>query len=66
MAVPKMKVSKARRNTRCSNNSKITPPTLVECPSCHELKQPHVACPKCGFYKGKKVIETEKKKNEEK
>ena len=66
MAVPKMKVSKARRNTRCSNNSKITPPTLVECPSCHELKQPNVACPKSGFYKRKKVIKTEKKKNEEK
>ena len=61
MAVPKCKVSKARRNTRNSANFKASTPTLVECPECHTLKQPHKVCPSCGYYNGKKVVETEKK-----
>ena len=61
MAVPKCKVSKARRNSRNSANFKATTATLVECPECHEKKLPHVVCAKCGYYNGKKVIETEKK-----
>jgi large subunit ribosomal protein L32 len=64
MAVPKNKVSKARKNSRKSENSKVKAPTLVECPSCHELKQPHKVCLKCGVYKGKKIIETKKKEKE--
>ena len=62
MAVPKGKVSKARRNTRNSANFKATAPTLVECPECHELKMPHKACPKCGAYKGETVIKKDEKK----
>ncbi len=62
MAVPKGKVSKARRNSRNSANFKASAPTLVECPQCHELKAPHKACPKCGTYKNETVINTEKKK----
>ena len=61
MAVPKGKVSKARRNTRNSANFKATAPTLVECPKCHEMKKPHTVCKKCGTYKGENVIEKEKK-----
>ena len=59
MAVPKGKVSKARRNSRNSANFKATAPTLVECPQCHELKAPHKAC---GTYKNETVINVEKKK----
>lgn len=62
MAVPKGKVSKARRNSRNSANFKATAPTLVECPKCHELKAPHKVCPKCGSYKNETVVDTEKKK----
>lgn len=65
MAVPKGKVSKARRNSRNSANFKVAAPTLVECPECHELKQPHKACAKCGTYKGNKVIDTEKKEKKD-
>ena len=61
MAVPKGKVSKARRNSRNSANFKATAPTLVECPECHELKMPHKACPKCGTYKGETVIKKDDK-----
>lgn len=65
MAVPKGKVSKARKHKRNSANFKAQATTLVECPNCKELKQPHRACPKCGFYDGKKVVETEKKPKKE-
>ena len=36
MAVPKRKVSKARRDKRRSSVWKLTAPALVECPQCHE------------------------------
>lgn len=61
MAVPKCKVSKARRNSRNSANFKSTVATLVECKECHELKQPHKVCAHCGAYDGRKVVDTEKK-----
>ena len=61
MAVPKRKVSKARRNKRNSANFKAGVATLVECPECHAQKQPHKVCPKCGYYNGKQVVETETK-----
>ncbi len=61
MAVPKGKVSKARRNSRNSANFKAQAPTLVECPKCHEMKRPHRVCEKCGSYKGETVVEKEKK-----
>jgi large subunit ribosomal protein L32 len=49
MAVPKRKVSKARRDKRRSSVWKLGAPTLVECPQCHALKAPHKACPECGY-----------------
>ena len=48
MAVPKRKVSSARRDKRRSNVWKLDAPALVECPNCHELKQPHKVCAACG------------------
>lgn len=56
MAVPKRKMSKARRDKRRAN-WKLTVPGMVACPQCHELKMPHRVCPACGSYKGKAVLE---------
>ncbi len=58
MAVPKNKVSKARRDKRRAN-WKLTAPNLVECPQCRALKLPHRVCPSCGQYKGKEIIRVE-------
>ena len=37
MAVPKRKVSKARRDTRRSNNTRLEAPAMVKCPKCGEF-----------------------------
>lgn len=58
MAVPKRKTSKSRRDKRRTHD-KATPPELVECPQCHELKRPHHVCPNCGHYRGSEVFGSE-------
>ena len=55
MAVPKEKVSKARRNSRKAN-WKISTPSIMECPHCHEVKEPHKVCKHCGYYDGEEVV----------
>ena len=55
MAVPKRKMSKARRDRRRAN-WKLSVPGMVECPQCQEMKMPHRVCPECGYYNGKQVI----------
>ncbi|MBR3863500.1 MAG: 50S ribosomal protein L32 [Clostridia bacterium] len=64
MAVPKRKISKQRGNKRFASNYKATMPTLVECPQCHESKQPHKVCPHCGYYKDSVVIEHSEENND--
>ncbi|MFH0810232.1 MAG: 50S ribosomal protein L32 [Pseudomonadota bacterium] len=58
MALPKRKISKARRDKRRSH-LRLVLPGLSTCPQCNEMKLPHRACPNCGVYKGRKAIETE-------
>ncbi|MBQ4109769.1 MAG: 50S ribosomal protein L32 [Clostridia bacterium] len=58
MAVPKRKVSKARRDKRRAN-WKLTIPGMVKCPQCQEYKLPHRACKNCGTYKGVQVIKVD-------
>lgn len=59
MAVPKSKVSKARRDKRRSNVWKLEAPALSKCTQCGELKAPHKVCANCGYYKGVQVIKKE-------
>ncbi|MBQ7498901.1 MAG: 50S ribosomal protein L32 [Selenomonas sp.] len=56
MAVPKRKMSKARRDSRRAN-WKLEAPGFVSCPQCHEPKLPHHVCTECGYYDGKEVIQ---------
>jgi len=56
MAVPKGKISKARRDKRRSAHWKLALPNLVKCPKCGEFKLSHRVCKACGTYDGRQVL----------
>ncbi len=56
MAVPKRKVSRARRGKRRAHDA-LKAPSLSSCPQCTEPKMPHRVCPQCGTYRGKLFTE---------
>ena len=58
MGVPKRKTSKARRDKRRANHG-VETPALAKCPQCNEMRLSHRACPNCGYYKGRLVLELE-------
>ncbi len=60
MPNPKRRHSKRRTSNRRAHDF-LRPLSLAECPHCHERKLPHRACPKCGYYNGREVIDTEAK-----
>ena len=62
MAVPKRKTSKQRKHTRAAN-WKISAPSLVECPQCHEKNLNHRVCKNCGYYDGREIVVVSDKKN---
>jgi large subunit ribosomal protein L32 len=62
MPNPKRRHSQARTSKRRSHDH-LTAQSLSDCPNCHEKKLPHRACPKCGFYKGREVIEQKEAAN---
>ena len=62
MAVPKRKVSKARRDKRRSNNWKLVLPGMVKCPKCGEFVKSHRVCKACVYYAGKEVLAVEESK----
>ena len=56
MAVPKRKMS--RSNTRSRRAQwKAAVPNLVSCDRCREPKLAHTACPNCGTYNKRQVVE---------
>ncbi|MFP3915922.1 MAG: 50S ribosomal protein L32 [Actinomycetota bacterium] len=56
MAVPKKKMS--RRRTRQRKAAwKVSRPSMSTCAQCRAPKLPHRACPNCGQYKGREVLE---------
>ncbi len=55
MAVPKQKTSRSRRNHRRSHHKMEIKP-LTKCNNCGNLHICHHACDKCGFYKGRKIL----------
>ena len=59
MAVPKGKVSKARRDKRRSSHWKLEVPGMVACPKCGEMILSHRVCKNCGTYNGKEVIKVD-------
>jgi large subunit ribosomal protein L32 len=65
MALPKRRHSPTRQAKRRSQDG-LSAPAVRECPNCHAPAQPHNACPKCGFYKGRQVDHTVKQEKSEK
>lgn len=61
MGVPKRKVAHARQGDRRAHLA-LSTPVLEQCPHCHEPKRTHHACPNCGFYAGRPVIEMKQEK----
>jgi large subunit ribosomal protein L32 len=58
MAVPKHKTSKSKRDKR-RTHKKIDGLNLATCSECGEAIEPHHACPSCGSYKGRTVLDTD-------
>ena len=58
MANPKRKHSHSRQGKRRAHDF-LTAPLVEDCPQCHEKKLSHRACQKCGYYKGRRVLEVE-------
>lgn len=56
MAVPFRRTSKTRKRKR-RTHYKVTLPGITKCPECGEVIKTHRACPACGYYKGRAVIE---------
>ena len=55
MALPKGKISKARKHSRRAN-WKLNLPGIGECPQCHQMKLSHRVCKHCGYYNGVQVV----------
>ena len=57
-AVPFRRTSKTKKRMRRTHLKKEVG-ALTLCPNCGATIRPHRACSKCGFYKGKNVLEKE-------
>jgi len=62
MSVQKQRHTKARRD-RARKMLALKSKNLVKCSKCGVAVRAHSVCPKCGFYKGKEVVDTMKKIN---
>ena len=60
MSTQKQKHTKARRD-RARVFLAIKKKTLVKCSHCGSSIKSHIACPKCGYFKGKEIVNTTKK-----
>lgn len=58
MAVPKKRRPKPRTKTAHSINFRASAKNTGICKNCSAPVLPHMICPVCGFYKGRKVKTT--------
>lgn len=63
MGVPKSKTSRMRARIRRAQ-WKVDSPNLQICPQCGAYKESHRVCKECGYYRGVKVIESNREKRE--
>lgn len=55
MAVPKRKLSRARRGNRRAQQS-LARTQLVRCTHCGSMIRPHTICKACGHYRGRQIM----------
>ena len=60
MAEPKKRMTSTRSGNRTRHQYLRRGASRV-CQHCHQLTVPHQVCRNCGYYKGKPVVEVEKK-----
>lgn len=60
MPHPKKRKTKAGTNQRRSHHA-LSALNLTTCRKCGKTILPHKTCPGCGYYKGKEVIDVNKK-----
>ncbi|MFM7203238.1 MAG: 50S ribosomal protein L32 [Myxococcota bacterium] len=56
MAVPKQKTSKSRRDMRRSHLALRVNNAIESCTNCGEPKLRHRVCMKCGYFRGRNVL----------
>lgn len=55
MAVPRNRISNARKNSKRSHHAK-TPKTVTACGRCGSPRLPHTVCQSCGAYGDRTVL----------
>lgn len=55
MAVPRKKVTRAKRNMRRAHDG-VRADAFTECDNCGEAVRPHHVCGACGYYRGREVV----------
>ncbi|MBL7999421.1 MAG: 50S ribosomal protein L32 [Candidatus Kapabacteria bacterium] len=55
MPNPKRRHSKQRTAKR-RTHYKAFPSSVASCPNCNSPKLTHAACPECGYYNGRRVL----------
>ena len=58
--VVRMRHTKSHTKNRRSHHA-IVATNFAKCENCQALKMRHTVCSKCGFYRGKKVLDLVKK-----
>lgn len=58
MAVPRNRLSNARKNSKRAHHAK-KPKNTHSCPNCNTPKLPHVICQSCGAYGDRIIISQE-------
>lgn len=64
MAVPRNRMSDARKNSRRAN-TKRSPKNIAPCKSCGKLALPHKLCANCHSYGGEIIDSKKEKKSKE-
>ena len=63
MATPKRKTSHARTAQRKAQwLSSLSAPSVTACLNCGETTLSHRACPSCGYYRKRKIVEIKEEK----